>query len=67
MISRDAELGGQRGGMQRPGAAEGRQHELARIVAALHGDDLERFGHGMVDDVDDGRRGRARIDAERLG
>ena len=53
--------------MQRPGAAEGGEHELARIVAALHGDDLQRLGHGVIDDVDDGRRRRAHVDAERLG
>ena len=53
--------------MQRAGAAEGGEHELARIVAALDGDDLERLGHGVVDDVDDGRRRRAHVDAQRLG
>ena len=63
----DAELAGERRGVQRPRAAECRQRELARVVAALHRDDLERLGHGVVDDVDHGGRGGAGVDAQRLG
>ena len=60
----DAELVGQRRRMQRPGAAERRQHEGARIVAALHGHDLQGLRHGVVDDVDDAGRRGARVDAQ---
>ncbi len=53
--------------MQRSRPAEGGEHEITRIVAALHGYDLEHFCHRVVDHVDDrGRRG-AHINAERLG
>ena len=63
----DAELAGERGGMQRPRPAEGGEHEIARIVAALHRHDLEHFRHRVIDHVDDGGRSGAHIDAERLG
>ena len=52
--------------MQRPGAAERREHEIARVVAALHRDDLQDLRHGVIDDVDDGGRRGGHIDAERL-
>ena len=45
--------------MQRSRAAEGGEHEIARIVAALDGYDLQHFRHRVVDNVDDGGRGRA--------
>ena len=53
--------------MQRSRSAESGEHEIAWIVAALHGDDLENFRHRVVDDVDDGGRSRAHIDSKRLG
>ena len=53
--------------MQRPRAAKGGEHEIPRIVAALDRHDLQHLRHGVVDDVDDGGRGGAHIDAERLG
>ena len=42
--------------MQRACAAEGYEAEVARVVAALDGDDLQRLGHGVIDDVDHGGR-----------
>ena len=63
----NAELGRQRRGMQRSCPSESRQHEVPGIVAALHGYDLQRLGHGMIDDVDDGRCRRAHVDAQRFG
>ena len=42
--------------MQRPGAAEGDEREVARVVTALDRDDAQRAQHLGVDDVDD-RRG----------
>ena len=58
---------GERGRVQRARAAECREHELARIVAALDGDDFQCLGHGVIDHVDDGGGRRAHVDAERLG
>ena len=40
------------------GAAEGDEREVARVDAALHGDDAQRAEHVLVDDVDDALRGR---------
>ena len=40
-----AELLGDRGGVQRPGAAEGQQRELARVDAALDGHHAQRADH----------------------
>ena len=62
-----AELGRECRGVQRPGAAEGREGELARVVAALHRHDLQGFRHRVVDHVDDGRSRGADIDAQGLG
>ena len=39
--------------MQRTGAAEGDEREVPRVVAALHGDEPQRTGHVLVDDVQD--------------
>ena len=41
-----------------PGAAEGDEREVARVVAALDGDEPERAQHLGVDDVDDRLRRR---------
>ena len=62
----DLELGRDRGGVHRPGAAEREQREAARVDAALDGDDAERPDHLLVGDPDDPlgglelARGRAR-------
>ena len=61
----DAQLLGERRRVQGAGATECRQGEVARIVAALHRDDLQRFRHGIVDDIDDGGGGSPHVDAER--
>ena len=42
-----------RHGVQRPGAAEGEQHEIAQVVAAHGGDRLDRLLHLDVDDAHD--------------
>ena len=60
---RDAELARQRVGVQRAGAAEGDQHELARIVAALHGDQAHGADHVRVGDLHDAGGGGQRIEA----
>ena len=39
--------------MQASGAPEGNEGEVARIAAALDGDDANRFFHGGIDDPDD--------------
>ena len=53
--------------MQRSRPTKGGEHEVAWIVAALDGYDLEDFCHRVIDYVDDGSRGRLDIDSERLG
>ena len=58
------ELLGERAGVQRPGAAERDERELAWVVAALDADDAQRALHLGVDDGDhvggiDRRRARA--------
>ena len=45
-------------GVQRPGAAEGDEREVARVEALLHAHQAQRAQHVLVDDVDDARRGR---------
>ena len=50
---RHAELLGDRGGVQRAGAAEGEQGEVARVDAALDGHDPHRADHLGVRDADD--------------
>ena len=47
--------------MQRPRPAECGEHKITRIVAALDGHNLENFRHGVIDNIDDGGRGRAHI------
>ena len=49
----DPELGGDRRGVHRPGAAEGQQGEVARVDAALDGDHAQRAHHLLVGDADD--------------
>ena len=48
----------------RAGAAEGEQHEIARIMPLRHGDQADRAGHLVVGDSHDRLRGRDRIEAE---
>ena len=59
----DAEQGGERAAVQRAGAAERHQREVARIVAALDRDDAHGADHVVVEDRQHAarrlRRGRA--------
>ena len=52
-----AEIAGDAAGMQRPGAAEGEQHEVAQIVAAHGRDRLDGLLHLDLDDAHDAFRG----------
>ena len=61
--ARDADLVGHREGVHGPGAAEGDQGEVARIVAALDRDLADRGGHAGDRDRDDALG--ERLDAER--
>ena len=58
---------GKRVGVQRPGAAEGDQREVARIEALLHRDQPERTEHVLVDDVDDAGRSPLEIETQSRG
>ena len=62
---RDRQLLRQRRRVQRPGAAEGEQREVARIVAARQAHHADRAGHLVVGDADDRRRRGGRVEAER--
>ena len=62
---RDAELARQRRGMQRAGAAEREQGEVARVVAARQAHHADRAGHPVVGDAHDRQRRRGRVEAER--
>ena len=54
--------------VQRPGAAVGDERELARVVAALDGDEPQRTGHVLVDDREDPLGGLLdRGEAHRVG
>ena len=53
--------------MQRAGAAERDERELARVVAALHGDEPQRAGHRLVRDREDALGGRVERQAGRVG
>ena len=54
--------------MQRPGAAEGDQREVARVEALLHRDQPQPAEHVLVDDVDDpGGGGLRGLQPHRLG
>ncbi len=61
----DAELGGDRGGVHRPGAAERQQREAARVDAALDRDDAQRPHHLLVGDPHDPLGGLQLAEAER--
>jgi hypothetical protein len=63
----NAELARQRHRVQRSGAAEGKQREIARIEAARQRHRTDGAGHMRVAEPDDGRRRRIDVDAERLG
>ena len=63
----DAELARQRHRVQRPGAAEGEQREVARIEAARQRHHADGAGHVRVAEPDDGRRRRIDVDAQRPG
>ena len=49
--ARDLELERDVAGEQRPGAARGDERELARVVAAPHGVELDRLGHPVLLDL----------------
>ena len=53
--------------MQRAGAAEGDEREIARIVAAPDGDQPDGVGHVGVGDLDDRRWRLREAQPERLG
>ena len=57
----DVELARQPRRVQRPGAAEGHQRVVARIVAALHADDPDRPRHVGGDDREDALRRRHHV------
>ena len=57
----------QRIGVQRPGAAERDQREVAGIVALLYGDKPQRAAHVLVDDIDDALGRFFQAEAERVG
>ena len=65
--ARHAEVAGDAAGMQRSGAAEGEQHEVAQVVAAHGGDRLDRLLHLHVDDADDAFGRLGDVQAERPG
>ena len=50
---RDAESVGQGAGVEASRAAKGYEGEVARVAAALDGDDADGFLHGRVDDAND--------------
>ena len=54
-------------GVQRAGAAEGHERELARVVAALHADHAQRAGHVLVDDPQDAVGGLLEAEPHRVG
>ena len=61
---RDAELRGEAAGVERTGAAERDERELARVVTALDGDEPDRLGHERLSDGDDARGRGRHVDAE---
>ena len=65
--SRNSEVLGDLAGVDRAGAAERDQGEVAQVKAALGRDRLDRLGHGDVDDPDDPLGGSLEIYAERVG
>ena len=57
----------ERVGVHGPGATEADEHEVARVVAALHRDQVERVDHRRVRDLDDAVRGLDDGEPERPG
>ena len=57
----------QGGPVQRAAATKGQQHEVARVMAAAHGDQLERVDHVGVGDADNAQRGLGDGEAEMRG
>jgi hypothetical protein len=60
----EAELAGQRGGVQRAGAAEGEQREVARIVAARDRHHADGAGHLHVAEPQHRARRRVAVEAD---
>ena len=52
--------------MHRPRPAEGDEREVARVVAALDGDEPQRARHVLVDDVEDALGRAVQVEAERV-
>ena len=52
--------------VHRAGAAEADEQEVARVVAALHRDQVQRVDHRRVRDLDDAVRRLDDVEAERL-
>ena len=63
----DAKLARDRHGMQRPGPAEGEQHEVARVVAARQRHQPDGAGHVGIGEPEDGGSGILDGEAERPG
>ena len=61
-----AELAGDGGGVHRPGAAEGEEREVARVVPLVHRDQPRRARHLVVHHLQDRRRGPGLVEAERV-
>ena len=53
--------------MQGPRSAKSGEHKIARIMAALDGNNFQSLGHGMIDNIDDSSRGCAGIDTKEFG
>ena len=62
-----AHLAHQGGGVQRAGAAEGAEREVARVEAALDQHRAQGADHVVVGDADDGERGVGDAAAEPVG
>ena len=62
-----AEFLGEGGGMHRTGSTKGGEDKFTRVMSTLNRDDLQRFGHGMVDYIDDGGRRGPRLELQRFG
>ena len=64
---RDRQLLGERGAVQRAGAAERDQREVARVIAAADRDQADGVGHVGVGDLDHRARRVEQLEPERLG
>ena len=60
----DAELRGELDRVHPAAAAKRHEREVARVVAAVHGDELQRVDHVVVGDPDHAARGLGAADVE---